>query len=250
VLSVEVQINADGLFYANLPEHLQVAFDSSLVVHSPRTPKGQFKAQASTLDALERAIKSAYIAFMAPEVTEEPIIRYNIESHVSFAVDQAGKIAPNAGYPGATWVERSTGGRAPGEGETLVPDYGGHHATQPATHGYSLAIGARAMLKRTYRFGENVRVEYENYYKGRSHLEYENPAQLLNSWTAMGLGNDPKEIPYTDEAALFFHRLLLGMAELSRRVQEATFTPQRLNALIAASANGPLLGFAPAAAGE
>lgn len=245
-LCVDVQLSSAGLFYANLPECLRVAFDGSLVVRSPRTPSGLFKAESATLQALEDAIRSAYIAFMAPEVTEEPVIRYNIESHVSFAVDQDGKIVPNAGYPGATWVERGPASRGPGA--ALIPSYGDHHATSPARNGYSLAIGARAMLRRTHRFGDKTRVEYENYYKGGSHLSRDNPAQLLNSWAAMGLGDAPKEIPYTDEAALFFHRLLLGMAELSRRVQEATFTQERLTALIASSANGQLLGFAAPAA--
>ena len=243
--SVDVTINVDasGCFYANIPDYLRGAFNEGLIVRgTDRSPAGTFKARSETLVALEEAIRCALEAYATPEVTEEPVIRYNIESHVAFAVDESGMIVPNAGFPGASWVQGQKWLRTD---EAPAPNYGDHHATNSARNGYSLAIGARAMLKRTYRFGTKTRVEYQNYYRGGSHLDHDNPANLLNSWCAVGLGDAPKEIPYSDDAALFFHRMLLSMAELSRRVQEATFTPQRLQALIAEQPKHSLLGFVP-----
>ena len=99
------------------------------------------------------------------------------------------------------------------------------------------------MLKRTYRYGAQTKIEYARFYENGHHLGRNNPAELLNSWTSMGVGENPKEIPYSAEAALFFHRMLLGMAEISRRVQEATFTPQKLQELIAAGNNQSMLMF-------
>jgi hypothetical protein len=147
------------------------------------------------------------------------VIRYNIESHVAFAADVNGNIFPNSRFAGAEWSDKD--GR-----------YGGHVATCPSRGGYTLTIGAKAFLKTVYRYGDNEKVEYEYYYKGGSHLKHDNPAELLNSWTSFSLGDGAKEIPYSDEAALFFHDLMLGMAKLSKLVQDNTFDQSGLSELI------------------
>ena len=110
--------------------------------------------------------------------------------------------------------------------------YGCHHASNPSYGGYNLTIGARALLKKTIIYGEIKKIKYESYYKGESHLGHDNPAQLLNSWCSISLPEDCKEIPYTDEAALFFHNLIFGMAQLSKRIQEHTFDQKNLLELI------------------
>ncbi len=230
-LDVDIMVGADGWFYAHVPKHLEPAFKPTDIDYGKSKVSGRFKVTAPTLDKLDGTIRAALNAYVQPEVTEEPVIRYNIEAHVSFAQDKDGNIFPNAGFPGASWVD----------GDKSQSKFGGHHATNPAKGGYSIVIGARAMLKRTYRFGDQATVEYDYFYKGKSHLGYENPAQLLNSWTAQDLGPSPKEIPYTDEAALFFHTMLMGMATLCQRIQESTFDQERLQALIASQAGLPLL---------
>ena len=68
----------------------------------------------------------------------------------------------------------------------------------------------------------------------------QNPAQMLNSWTAFTLPDNAKEIPYTNEAALFFHNLMFGMAKISKQIQEATFQQNNLLELIE-SGTGNLL---------
>lgn len=227
-LDVDILISASGEFYAHLPNYLELATDRSIIDRPGSKIEGKFKITATTLAALERGIQDTLNRFLVPEVTEEAVIRYNIESHVAFAEDADGNIFPNASWPGAAWQKNNS-------------IFGGHHATEPAKGGYSLAIGARAMLKTTYKFGDNSEVKYAPYYKGASHLGHENPAQLLNSWSALTLGNNPKEIPYTDEAALFFHSLLMGMAQISRQIQAATFQQENLLALIAKQSATPLL---------
>lgn len=230
-LDVEINIDADGAFYANLPDYLRPAFDSKLLdFRSVRPPAGKFRACASTFAHLNKAIGEALNAYATPEITETPVILYNIESHVAFAEDEAGNIYPNARFPDAHWPS--------GEEEAR---YGKHHATHRASGGYSLVVGAKAMLKKTIRFGTKERIEYENYYKGDSHLEHDNPAQLLNAWVAMDLGKSPREMPYSDKAALFFHSLLMGMAEINRRIQAATFDQQQLLALIEQNSSNFLL---------
>jgi len=117
--------------------------------------------------------------------------------------------------------------------------YGNHHASNQSDGGYSLTIGARALKKITWTQGRKVTVEYESYYgvdengDELSHHETDHPAGRLNSWCSFYLNDDCKEIPYTDDAARFFNDLMLGMAKLSKLIQERTFDQENLMKLIA-----------------
>lgn len=220
--SVSVEIDANGSFYCYVPKKLTVAFhDDNIRLHQRSGQReGFFFSAASTFQELVTRIKKAHNDFMSPTIKEEPVILYNIESHVSFSLTKDGTIAPNAGFPDSVWADCKD------------KTYGGHHASDPSEGGYSLTIGAKAMTKKTITYGEKSSVEYSYYYKGGSHLGHENPAQLLNSWASINLPEDAKEIPYSDGAAIFFFNLLMSMAELNRRVQEFTNTPKKLSLAI------------------
>lgn len=223
-LTVDVSINAKGQFYANLPEVFEAGLKGAYPIVN-----GKVKVIASTYDELSRLIGDALKALIEVKVTKEHVIQFNINSDVSFAEDSDGNIFPNASFPGAHW---------PLDKHSI---YGSHHSSNPAKLGYSLTIGARAMTKITYRFGDKEKVDYVNYYKEGSHYGHDNPANLLNSWSAFTLGSSPREIPYSDESALFFHNLMMAMAELSKRIQEATFNEQVLLGTIA-NQSFPLIG--------
>jgi hypothetical protein len=225
-LNVDINISADGVFYANLPDHLAVAFDFSANTKAV----GKFKLSAKTYDELRNKIDAGIRRAMTPEVEEYPVIRYNIESHVTFAIGENGEIFPNSGFPGASWPDREVSER-----------FGHHYAQNPSRGGYTLKIAARAEMKKITRYGDKSQVAYSNYYKGGSHLAHDNPANLLNSWVSMTLGDSPKEIPYSDKAALFFHNLLLGMAKLNQQIQSATFEQDRLLAFIENQSCVPML---------
>lgn len=231
--TLSVEIRANGTFYTHVPEKLRVSFDEDSIDLRERQRKGFFVTSASTFVELVSAIEKAHDEFMEPSIKEEPVILYNIESHVSFALTKDGRVFPNAGYPGAQWLAKDE-------------SFGKHHASDPTQGGYSLTIGAKAMLKKTTTYGKKSASTYSYYYKGESHLAHDNPAQLLNSWTAMKLADDAREMPYSDEAAMFFFNLLHGMAELNRRVQEFTNTPEKIALAISKHAgqlllSGPLI---------
>lgn len=234
--NVTYNVNTSGEFYCQLPENLLTFFELNKCYSGGVTcKKNKAKKLAiycSTLAGLEGILREALCAINKPTVTTEHVILYNIESHVSFAETPEGEICPNAGYPNAKW---------PLLNSSTAKMYGDHHASQCASGGYSLCIGAKAFTKITYRVGEKVAVEYKRYYKEESNHGHSNPAQKLNSWTSFSLPDHAKEIPYTDEAALFFHNLMMGMAKLSKQIQEATFDQPSLLALIESS-SGNLLG--------
>ena len=221
-VKIKLNVNTNGVFYCNLDNELlpsiQGVFDSKNYEET-YNKKREIKVFNGNLESLIGNIKTVYKNFMTPKITKEPVILYNIESHVSFAQDEEGNIFPNAGFEGARWTMEHPQGR---------DMFGGHYASQPSEGGYSITIGAEAKLKIIYKYGDNEKIKYENYYKGGSHHGHDNPAELLNSWCSFSLGNNFKEIPYSDEGALFFHKLMLGMASLSQLIQNSTFEQDKL----------------------
>jgi len=224
-INVEIHVSADGQFYGYVPEYLLPSLDAKNI--DLRGKATGVKVVASTLDEFEQVVQSALYKYATPELVVEHVIRYNIESHSAFAFDDAGNIYPN-GYFGDnlkfSCSKNAFGGSLP---------YGKHHATSAAKSGFSLTVGAKAMTKTTTIYEDKRRVSYSNYYKDGSHLGHDNPANLLNSWHSFSLPDDAKEIPYSDEAALFFHSMMMGIAQLNKKVQEATFGIENLQRMIA-----------------
>ena len=219
-------VSTNGKFYSNIDSKFKYAIEGVTGQRANDWDK-KIKISSESLDSLLDMLKAIFKNHYSPTVTKEPVIIYNIESHIFFAEDEKGNIFPNAGFPNAKWKSIES------------KKYGQHHASQPSRDGYSLTIGASAKLKITHKYGNSEKVEYRDYYKGGSHHDHDNPAQLLNSWCAFDLDNF-KEIPYSDESAMFFHNLMLGMAKLSQMIQENTSSQEKLLKLIATGSN-PLL---------
>ncbi len=233
-IHIKVYVNNCGEFYCPVPERLETVLEPFYNNHGllVQTRKNSDKCNvyAESLESLKEGLYRVMADVFNPSVTEEHVIIYNIDSHVSFAVDDNNEVKPNCYYPNTKW---------PSEDREL---YGGHHAANPSIGGYSLCVGARAKTKITHAYGETKKVKYIDYYKDGGHLGTENPAQKLNSWTSISLNpKKSKEIPYTDEAALFFHELLMGMAKISKLIQENTHTEEKMLALI--SSGNSLLGY-------
>jgi hypothetical protein len=99
---VKISVNADGKFYTNLDPEYRLATSSVLEYRYNESNK-KIKVSDGSLDALEKTLSSIFETHYSPKVTKEPVIIYNIESHISFAEDKDGNIFPNAGYDGAEW---------------------------------------------------------------------------------------------------------------------------------------------------
>ncbi|MBK3780431.1 hypothetical protein G3A43_09350 [Paraburkholderia aspalathi] len=229
-ISCTSTVDSNGLFTLTLPDHLSEVASSMTLPAGVSWDRARVhtRLQGKVLEALKKAVTEVLKAFVSPEVTVERVIRYNVESHVSFAEDANGNIFPNGSFPDAQWVDRD--------------HYGEHHATNAAPGGYSLVIGARVCDKRTIRHGDAVKVDYAHVSTDHSGNPND-PLSLLNGWAAFSLPeHGTKDMPYSDEAALFFHRMMLNMAELSRNVQTFMNDEPRL---FSAIKNGQLLLGAP-----
>ncbi|MGK9452237.1 hypothetical protein ACSSZE_13430 [Acidithiobacillus caldus] len=182
---------------------------------------GHYILYAKDYESLLAAIHKAIKETLEPEITETQVIRYRIDVDAAVAVDDQGNVCPNAGWPNAKWLTSEVFGRS--------------HAGSPQ----SLSIQACAMTKKVIRYpGGKTEVKYTPFYAGGDHFGRENPAELLNAWNGHIYSDKAKEIPYTDENALFFHRLLLGITQLILAIQTATFEQKDLLATIAKCSNG------------
>ena len=164
---------------------------------------------------------------LATIFVQSKVWAFSFKYDVSFTENDKGEIFPNGCYEGAEWKYHTD------------TRFGQHTAQQTSKNGYSLTIGAVAKLKITYKYGDSKKIEYENYYKGGSHLGTEDSAQRLNSWTSFRLEHF-KEIPHSDESAEFFCNLMYGIAKISKMIQDSTFDQENLLKLIA-SGGGLLL---------
>ncbi len=233
IFKTKIAVNSEGVFYANLEEEFLKSIKGVIPnrCYKRNNRNDTIQVLDRDLDTLTSQLQKVFDTHLKPEVTVEHVIIYNIESHVSFTEDEEGNIFPNGTFKGSKWAD-SGGGKGM---------YGGHHSSQPSDGGYSLVVGARAMTKTIHKYGDSEEVEYNMYYKGESHHGHDNPAQLLNSWCSFSLDIDKaKQMPYTDESAIFFYNLMMGMAKISQMIQHSTFDQENLMKLIA-SGNNPFL---------
>lgn len=211
-ITVPVSIDVQGDFYCKIPAELLVMFSDFSNI-----PKGvqrgcDDKLFAKVFTDLEDCLKRAVYHCFQPVITKEKVIRYSITNTFPYTIVDGVTVAPN-GYYG----ERDA-------------DY--EHFGSPTRLG-GLSIVAKAEIKTTAVRGEKVDISYDNYYgEDGSHLGTKNPAERLNSWGRCGLCDSPKEIPYSDEAAVFFFDAMMGMARLAHMIRTSTDSPEKIRTLI------------------
>ena len=222
VENIEVHVNADGRFYTKVPENLLTFFQEEDIF--PRK-NGGYNLFANTMEKLLATLEKALYAVNNPEIKVEHIIKYNIQTKAPFIENENGDIFPNGCY-----LKEGEKGKASWNNDKYR-----YHEMPGLTHkeGYFLSIAAQALTKTTKKYGDGIeRVEYELYYKNGDHFGNENPAEKLNSWTDMSVDKNAKEIPYSDEAALFFHNLIYNMTKMVKKIQDYTADQEKLLQII------------------
>lgn len=232
-VTLDLSVNADGEFYCPMPEKIAGYFTTG-DTYEKGAVECRYRARSSSPGLyakrkvdLMRVAKSALEATFKPRVETEIVIRYNIETDVSFSEDANGNIGRNGADP-FEWPS--------GDRRKMFSREG--TASWSRENGYVMRIGAQAFTKETKTIGDKVHVSYTAYRDTPA-------ADTLNTWCNVNLSTgekDAREIPYSDEAALFFDNLLMGMARLAQRLQDATFDREVLESNIAAM-SGNLISF-------
>lgn len=237
-----VTLDQDGTFNVSIPDDLRDTAHALLrdkrshEVHitKPATSHS-YRASGKRLDDVKAFIRAAMAEHLKCEVITERVIVYGHAHNVCYSVASDGSVHAN-GY-----LAEEAGG-TPG-------NYGRHggelHATNHAPL-YSVGLGARVMDKVTYRRASGDKTIYKRHpdFPG-SHLSFDSPAKCLNAFA--GLSIDPErstveEMPYSDEAAMFFYDAMAAMCKLSEQVKNFLGDKQALMVAIEQRASLLLTG--------
>ena len=158
-IKTKISVSVDGEFTTRINECFRVAAKGVLerLAIEVKTTNGSFRVSFNSLNDLDQGIKMILKTHYTPEIKEEYVIRYIIKSKISFAQNEAGDVFPNTLKEGYEW---DTGDKRIKHGDL--------NSSNLARGGYSLTVFARALIKKTYKFGDNKKIEYTEYYQGAS----------------------------------------------------------------------------------
>jgi hypothetical protein len=263
-LPISIVVDKDGLFSAIVPDWIESNIYALLPdrndpfrdrhkfygVYIAR-PKEHLHIYCKIMEKLKICLHEALVQYSAPVVVKELVIRYNTKVQAAAYELPDGRLFAN-GYV-ADKI---------GKAEGLQKDerFGGYgnwakelktESNNPAYGGYSVQVGAAVQVKVTTTRGESVKIVYESP-SGFTHSDVNVPeaAEKLNSFIGLSLSNSSyysdrdiilQEIPYTDEAAEFFYRIMIGIAEMGLKMARFFADKETMIARIQAR-NTPLLG--------
>lgn len=229
-------VGQDGVFSINIPEEL------AEIAKAMRTPHVHVSQQrvhwrviASTLEAATSFVNKAIDEYLTVEVKTDLVICYAHNVKVAYFENEDGSMHPN-GYFG-----NYNGG--PGNGWHGALD----GASSQAEH-YSVAFVARAFERTTYIRPTQTKIVFRSP-DGAHHDD--GPLGRLNGFAGLGCfrpGAGTACLPYSDEAAEFFTKMMLGMCDLARKLEQFIGDKDALQ--IAIQRGAPPLSMASKAEGD
>lgn len=218
----KVSVDSHGIFAVTIPdelEHTAMAMRKRDDLVTVGRPKKYLRVEGSTLETCYKKIADIMNTYLDCTVTEELVIRYSINTDYSVFRNEDGSLHPCGSYgnydeDGSTWV-------------------GNLHATKRAEH-FTIGVYARVFKKITHSRGGIDRVEYEY----ERELASDTHGDRLNAFVGMDgphRGGNLEEIPYTEEAARFFHDTVMGVLAMAHNVR--TFFDDKSNLIKAIESN-------------
>lgn len=233
VFDAQVAVDQKGTFSIQLPDELEAtARDRGLTIDRPA--KNLF-ARGNNLDDLKKAVAEAVKAHLTTEQHRIPVILYSTDIVVSYwkcedgSAHSNGSDAQNAADSPGAWATAGTA-----------------HAGSAKSH-YRVGICAQVVDKvEHYRNGQLIKTTYDRcdtgHFKPIAGMDW---AHRLNGFVGLQIdynaaGRRYHEIPYSEDAARFFHDALISLCRLGDRISEFFGDEGRLAKAI--SSQTPLLG--------
>lgn len=206
----QISVNAKGEFSVVIPDELEsTARQCGLQIDRPS--KNLF-ARGPNLEDLKLSVISAMKAHLSTEAVRTPVIIYSTDTKVSFWLGADGEIHPNGGHESSSKED---------PGWSMI---GGLNATTQGAH-YTVGIFAQVVDRIDHYRGDHlVSTTYDRcdvgHFKWKEGMEW---AYKLNSFAGLRIDYDRagrlyKQMPYTEQAARFFHDSLLSICRLGQRV--------------------------------
>lgn len=218
-----VSVTDNGVFSIVIPPELE---DTCLGLGYPlEQPQKNLFLRGRDLELLKGQVRKAMEVHLQTERICERVIVYSTDIKVAFWQNPDGTIAPN-GYLG---TDRNAGGN--------WDDASSVWAQSPVPH-YRVGLFARVVDRVEFRRGDaGTKVVYEPVDTGRfkwnEGMEW---AYRLNSFVGLEQSydrmNSLSRMPYTEEAAKFFHDSLAGLCLLARQIDGFFKSPDALRLAI------------------
>jgi hypothetical protein len=233
--SIPVTVGVSGIFRGHCPDDLElslVALRGKGLISAgyERDAKAHLIVFADRLENVENAIRAAMKDFLKCEVKTERVIAYSFESRLSYYHGLDGGLYPNGSFDT----------KAKGIGSEGARWYGCLDMHEGTDH-FSIGLYACVLDKTSYIRPSGIKVTYET----ADVADDSGYHARLNAFLHLN-GPDVregafKEIPYTEAAAHFFYDTMIGLCQVSHRLESFFAKPDLIQAAIAQGAPLPLL---------
>lgn len=205
----DVHVGVDGRFSVSIPdefsdvsEKMNPNFFEVEGVYKNRGNK--VRVYGPNLDKIYSFIGKIAKEYFTCEVKREQVIAYGAVAKVAFWKDDDGDFYPNGSFASSgCWAKIDT-----------------LDATHPADF-YSIGVAAKVLWKVTTSRASSVKITYE--YPMEFHQDKKSAGARLNGFCGLTIG-DPrygriKEMPYSDEAAVFFYDMMMAMCKMAEKLE-------------------------------
>lgn len=225
----QVSVDQQGMFSIRIPDELEAAArDCGLTIARPA--KNLF-ARGNNLDDLKQAVTDAVKAHLTTEQHRTPVILYSTDIAVAYWKCEDGSAHSNGG---------SARNATDSPGAWAIT--GNLHAGSVQSH-YRVGLCAKVVDKvEHYRNGQLIKTTYApcdtGHFDPIAGMEW---AHRLNGFVGLSFNQGrSQQIPYSEEAARFFHDAMISLCRLGDRISEFFGDDDRL--ALAISSRTPLLG--------
>jgi hypothetical protein len=229
----DVSITNDGTFSVTIPDELLAT--ALVMVRKPgravevtKPPTAHlWRVSGKQLDTIKDFIRDTMKDYLTCEVTTERIIAYGYKLELAFSYADNGTFHEN-GYA----AQRESGIKSGNNGEGYHWE-GELHANSAAPL-FAVGLGARVFDKVTYTRPSGSTVKYERVPSKYSRT----PLDRLNGFVGLSIKPEyAEQMPYSDEAAVFFYDAMIAMCRLAHQVKSFIGDKDRLALAIASRAS-------------
>ena len=226
--TAECSVNQQGTFSINIPDDLS---ETAMEMREPSIEISRervyWRVSSSRLDAAIHFVNRAIDEHLSVGVKKDLVICYTHNTKVAYFENSDGTIHPNGtfgnydGGPGNAWRGSLDG------------------ASNQAAF-YFVGFAARAFERNTYTRTNQTKVSFSQ--PAAAHHD-KGPLGRLNAFAGLGgfiPNKDTEWVPYTDEAAEFFTKMMLGMCDLARKLDRFIGNKDALQ--LAIRSGTPLIG--------
>lgn len=211
-LAVDVYVSKEGLFYTNFNELDIKYFKNRDIVFdwNPLTKRDSLLS-APTLDALVKRIGEVGNKATSKTLIEKKIIiKYHIDTSVSYCLDEDYKPVPDGSYAGKDAIKEDRYWQ-----KTTITS----HAASP--HVAGLWFYVRPYYKYTYGYHDGqTTVDYEYVYDSTIDIEKQPNLHWIASIRSLKPKFEVKEMDYTEDAAAFFKSFYIAICTLNSNLME------------------------------